>query len=335
MQVFPAIFANFKVLYKNFIHWNVSKLLIYILSFVLGLLLSMPFFVILWWMVYFDPISWKEIGYNFFVTEAFWLSLLEAVSEHLVYLIIEWFLLILWVLGFLFWTTYSNILFAKLNIDYHNKLLTWYGKNYYFHWGMIWKFLWILSWIGLIALIPFFILVLVFAATVVWSGWIESFYLMMVETHSINSTSLFLLWVTIILLVVFFYLMYRMAFSYIILVDEKNYPTKESAWFYVKESFAISWGWKVFPYIGIMILFALTLWLLDMIFQWIFEYIGSLWWSLFLLELLYWVVVFLLFTWLTEMVYVSLYFSIMRGENQENPKDLPWTEEKIQQQEII
>lgn len=57
-----------------------------------------------------------------------------------------------------------------------------------------------------------------------------------------------------------FYLLYRLSFSYLILLDKENYPEEKNAKFYVKESMRItSSPYKVFKILVIVILFTLIM----------------------------------------------------------------------------
>jgi len=52
------------LLYRNFIHWNISKLIIALWGFVLGMIMSIPFFVVVLILASIDPIDWTQIlGY--------------------------------------------------------------------------------------------------------------------------------------------------------------------------------------------------------------------------------------------------------------------------------
>jgi hypothetical protein len=69
-----TIYRDILLLYRNFFHWNVSKILITISSFLFALFLSLPFFLILAVIMYFDPIDWRDMLKNIASNQIFALS---------------------------------------------------------------------------------------------------------------------------------------------------------------------------------------------------------------------------------------------------------------------
>lgn len=304
IDLFKNIFSDIGILYKNFLHWNLSKIIIVLAAFALWLLLALPVALILGIMVYFDPIEWKNIIYNYYTTQTVWLSLLTALSAHFVYFIIEWILLIIAAGLFFFWMSYQMVLLTKLNLDYTQGITLEYLKNYYFNFAIIWKYLWILIWIGLILLIPFviFLLLVIWLFFAFWG--IDNIYPLISESGVQNAFSLSSLSIFFLCLLVFIYLAYRVTFAYIILLDEKHYTASEKALYYVKESFRITAGFKIFTFLLIMILFSLVMLPVD----YLGKYLEDMWG---MINFFYGIVVFLLLSWVFEMVLVSSYRHIM------------------------
>ena len=61
MKKLPLMISDVLILYKNFIHWNISKVLIALCSFLLGVLLAIPFFLVAFVVSLLGPIDWGEL----------------------------------------------------------------------------------------------------------------------------------------------------------------------------------------------------------------------------------------------------------------------------------
>lgn len=309
IQTIKNILADISVLYKNFFHWNISKVLILITSILLWILLSLPFFLILAVVVFFDPIEWKDIIYNYYTTQTIGLSLMTALSSHLVYILIEWFLFILAAGFFMFWASYKNITMTKLNLDYLYSEPTAYFKNIYFDFGKIYKFLWVVSWIWLILLIPVLVFIISFFIILFSFWWIDKVSALVQEWY-FNMFSVLTLTSFFINLLVFIYLAYRVTFSYILMLDEKNYPETQKAIFYVKESFKITSWLKIFSFFALIIVFTLVMLPIDYLWKYLENF-----WSF--VTFIYWILIFLAINWLFEMFIVSIYRNIMLDKKEE------------------
>lgn len=309
IQTIKNILADISVLYKNFFHWNISKVLILITSILLWILLSLPFFIILAVVVFFDPIEWKDIIYNYYTTQTIGLSFMTALSSHLFYILIEWFLFILAAGFFMFWASYKTITMTKLNLDYLSGEPTAYLKNIYFDFWKIFKFLWVVSWIWLILLIPFLVFVISFFVILFLFWGIEQVSEMIKEWY-LNMFSVLTLSSFFINLLVFIYLAYRVTFSYILILDEKNYPETQKALYYVKESFKITSWLKIFSFFAVLIAFTLIMLPIDYLWKYLENF-----WSL--VVFIYWILIFLVINWIFEMLIVSVYRNIMLDKKEE------------------
>ncbi len=297
---------NFSILYQNFLHWNISKILINIFSILLWLLFSLPFFGILCLMVYFDPINWKEIISSYVNTQSIWLSFLTAISTHVFYVLIEVLLLVIAIWWFLFWYSYRMVLFSKLNMDY----LTWektpyFLKNIYFDFKYIFKYLAIISWTWLILLIPFLVFLILMVVYVFVFWWIDEIYKTMLGSQ-INIFSMISLITFLILTLVFVYLSYRLSYTYILMLDGNKDELKDKSWLYfVKKSFEItSWIKKLFKFLVLLILFSIFMYIISFIW----EQIEDMW---NLVKAIYTIIIFLFINWLFEMLIVTTYYEIM------------------------
>jgi len=302
------IFFDISLLYINFIHWNISKVLIYVFSFLLWALLSSPFFILIVVVAYFDPVNWKDIIYNFLTTQSIWLSLITALSSHLFYIILQSILFVLAVGFLIFGYNYKIILLSNLYFSYLDWEKISYMKNIYFNTKKIFSYLSILSWIALVLLIPFLFFKIVFFILLFLFWWINEVSVLMQENGSSNMFSI-LAWIFFFIsILVFLYLAYRLTFAYVIMLD-KNYKENQKWIFYIKESFKITSWMKIFKFILVMIIFTILI----LPFDYIWKSLEELnFWSF-----LFWVFVFLVLNWLFEMLVISVYRNIMLDKKEE------------------
>lgn len=125
-----------------------------------------------------------------------------------------------------------------------------------------------------------------------------------VDSGSTNYFSVSLFISLFINILIFLYLAYRMSFAYIILMDSKNYTQKQSASFYLKESFALTKGLKIFKFILVLIVFTILMFPID--------YIGGKIDELHqVFVMVYSLFIFLVLGGVFEMLIVSLYRRVM------------------------
>ncbi len=316
--IIQKLLSDFSLLYRKFIHWNISKILIVIFTFLLGILFALPFLIIVVILMNIDPIDWKDIISTFYTSQTIGMSLLTALSSHLFYIIIEALFLILWVLSFWFWSSYRLILLAKLNLDYKKWTPTKFFQNYYFNGAKILKVLGIFSWIWLVFFALFLAVVLFVFVVILLFWWIDNSYLLATQGTSISGFSLIILFWVLSGILAFLYLAYRMNYSYIIMLDEENYPQTQSALSYVKESFKITSGVKIFKFVWVALLFSLCIMLpIDYLAQYL-ENIDAQ-----VLGFVYGIIIFLCINGLFEMLLVSTYYSIMLPQTEK--KEVPLT----------
>lgn len=298
------IFFDISLLYKNFIHWNISKALIFVFSLLLWILIALPFLILLWILIYFDPINWNEIISSYLATNSVWMSFLSALNENLLFMIIEFLLVITIISLFIFWYSYKIITLTNLNFSY----LKWekinYFKNIYFDYKKILTYLYILSRIWLILFLPILVFVLIFVILLFSFWWVEQVSNMIYTNWFFNYFSIILAISFFVLLLIFLYLTYKMTFAYIIMLDEKNYPNKEKWLFYIKESYKITSWIKIFKFLLIIILITIFFYPIGIIWKYI-----EWFWKLF--SFIYWIIIFLFLNWLVEMIFVSMYKNIM------------------------
>lgn len=217
--------------YKNFIHWNISKIVISIAQILLWFLMALPFIIVLiilyfsfWLQVYFD---WLQINI---------LSMLSFLGEHPVIFIIFMLFSLLWWLTMLFAYSYRKVLFTKLNLTYLDWEKMSYLKNSYFDFKLIKKFMWVISMVALYMLIPvliFLVLFLIIFFMFWWSDWVQT----MINSSRFNPFTIVTFTLFTICLLAFLYIWYRLYFAVVMLSDNKKYDADEKISFYLKESY--------------------------------------------------------------------------------------------------
>lgn len=302
-NLFKSILSDLLLVYKNFIHWNISKILITIFWFLLGILLSLPFFIILWLFIYFDSISWGQVLSDYISSGTISMSLMAEVYNNVWLLIWEWIILLWGVLFFIFWYSFKSITITQLYLTYLDGEKLWYFKNFYFNFKVIWSYLKLLFFVILILLIPVIIFIIAFFILLYSFWWVENVFQLLYKWDP-NLFSILLLSVAFICSLTFIYLAYRLSFSYIILMDTKNYSEKSGISFYIKESFRITAGLKIFKFLYFMVLFSIAMIPINYLWTFIENRHEAI-------ILLYGFLIFLTIWWLFEMYIVSIYKKVM------------------------
>ena len=259
------IFKSILFLYKNIFHWNISKILISISSYLLGIWLSIPFFIIFFILVYFSPFEFSNFFYGldwtfniikeiqnglfwviiFIISFLTWiltlfLGIFEEIQNDLFWAIILITSFLAWILTLFLGIFYAKILLIKLNLNYlENKKLE-FKKNKYFNLKLFIKaskiFLIIFSYL----LILFLLFIIFFTITyfIFWSSElsIESF----TNSNSFKIFSWIILFYVISFSLIWLYIIYRTYFAYYILAENKNYSALEC----IKKSIKITRKFK-------------------------------------------------------------------------------------------
>lgn len=244
--MFTKVYLDILTVYKNFIHWNISKTIIAIASSLFWILFALPFLLIAAIIWYLSPIDWKSIIWALYMWNSVDVFILWELFKNLDYFAIIIFFLIFWILAFFFWSSYKYPLISKLYLSYiDGEKRNFFAWNNYFSLKKLWKYTGILGWVSLYLLIPFLVFILLIIALVFIFGWFDSISLMM--QHSIvNIFSIFTFLFFIISAVLFFYIIYRTQFAFFSFIDEKYYDTHKKAKYYVKDSISITKSFKVF-----------------------------------------------------------------------------------------
>ena len=248
LSLIKITFNSLFFIYKNIFHWILSKILIVLSTFIMWILVALPFVLLAILIIYLSPLTLS----NFLI----WVE--NILSEFLLnkwWALIVGILFIFSVLFFLITINYKRVLLAKLNFSYIKWEKLNFLQNEYFNIKLISKnikiSLFILLWILLITIlfgIFWIILVLFF-----W--WLDNINNIM-AINWINAFSIISLILTIFYSLVILYFLYRTYFSlYIILEDDKKTAFKAIKKS-IKKTRKIK---KMFKFILIFLLFSVLL----------------------------------------------------------------------------
>jgi len=236
MSQIVSVLHDIITVYKNFIHWNISKILISLWSFTLWVIISLPVFitVIIVWFI--DPIEWSQIIIYILSGSDISYQIIGDIAMHPYNLVFMVFLIMVSTCLFLLWSSYSLFLKAKLSLGYIKWKKLAYAKNSYFHRWYIVRYIGIMSWNFTYILAPI----------IIWAGLIFFMYLFYnIGFIWIHGLSIWVAIYTIILIVCELYLIYRLIFGYILLSDDSHKKELHGSLYYVKKSIEIT-KWKSF-----------------------------------------------------------------------------------------
>lgn len=313
------IIWNIFIVYRNFFHWNLHKIVVFFYSILFGLVISSPFLALATFLLY--KISWvlsPSWVVNFFSTWQIDYSILTSFLQNIGLFISTIVVLFIVISIFIFTFMYGYLLLQIVYKNYleGNKLLI--RANEYLNFKLIYKYLWVLARISLYLLIPVAVFLLyVFMILGLWfiSETVKSIF---------SSWNLFIqiIHFTIFssIIIYFLFLAFRMAFAYIALLYTTDLSREAKS--YIKESFELT-RWKVRKLIWLGIPFVLV----SAIISYIFEYIATFGR---LSANLSWIIEIFTVSWLSFMVYISIYH-IFKNNN------ISQTQEKviINNEEII
>lgn len=241
------ICSDIVFLYKNFIHWNISKLLILLGAFVVWVLLSLPFFILMWVLTLIDPIDWSSL----FASDInIYMSIAQYIAIHPFYILAEFILFVIGIALLFLWMSYSIILESNLYLHYFKKEKLAFKSNHYFDASKVYTYFGILGWIVLYLLLPLFVLVVIFLVL-----FLAFKFLFLPEV--ILSILLFIAFVICTLW--FLYLSYRLSFAYLVYMDTSHKEDIKKSKSYVKRSLALTSGKVFFKFLWVMIIFMILL----------------------------------------------------------------------------
>ena len=268
ISLIKHIFQDLVVLYKNFLHWNISKFFIYLFSLFLWIFISLPFFILIFIVFFVSSLDWQSLISYLISDSSLPIDFMNSFLENPLSLVMVWILFILVIISISFWLSYSRLLIANLNISYLKWKKIPFFKNKYFNLKIVFKYFCILLWSTAYLIIPILIFIVWFLVLYLFFWWYDNVISLLGSTESLKF-SLSLLVLFIICFILFIYIAYRLSFSHIILLDKDD---DKSSFFYVKKSIEKTKGFKnIFKFLVLSIIFSLTL-LPFNILSWIFEH---------------------------------------------------------------
>lgn len=242
---FRHILEDVLFVYRHFLHWTLSRIIVSVWSIILGIILSLPFFLVAVILAWIDPIPWLL----YFQENA---SDAQIALDHLAnhpywFMSIVFFLLVSGIF-FLLASSYSLLLFARISYKYTQRKLLPYKKNLYFSRKHIATFLSLFSLNFLYLLAP----------ALVWSvGAFVLYFLYHTELIWFSLLSYSLLGLTLVFIFALWYVSYRILFGYIILATHKDASLVHSARKYIQSSLKITQGKNILKFFFLLAIYAL------------------------------------------------------------------------------
>lgn len=220
LKLIKSMFSSFLFVYKNMFHWIISKVFISISSYLLWIVLALPFFIISILLIWISPM---ELG-NFI--QGWEYLLWDALNNKIWFFIILIFFTLTIIFAF-FWISYRILLLAKLNLKYLEKKKLKFLKNNYFKLSFIFKFLKI-SLIFLLIFLFFILLFSILLFIIISFYWGIDNLQSILNFSSINSFSTITLILFVVLFLLMLYIFYRMFFWFFIILENKDFTVKQS-----------------------------------------------------------------------------------------------------------
>jgi hypothetical protein len=232
------------LMYWNFFHWNLSKVLIFFYSILLWALSIIPLIGVFFAYSYFSDVNismlldWLYTGK--LLNNFFWNAIL---------------LLILFVC-FIFYS-YWNVLLINIYNSYFEKKNLPYKNSEYFNLNKICKYFNLTIFNILILLVPFILFFILVGILLLFSGGLNN-VLKLVSWSFLNYFSILSFIFLIISSILLIYLFYRTIFSYFVFTDKNYFNAKTSVFTYIKESFSKTKKIKnFFKFCTILIIFVI------------------------------------------------------------------------------
>ncbi len=288
IKLFKHIFLDVSLLYKNFFHWNISKVFIIVYTFLTAIIFQLPFAIVTLWIIYFWSIDWVLL-WEQFSAWVLWLDLITMITERPFLYLVLFVFLFLQASVFYITLLYSKVLFSKLYLKYQNwkklkffkdysftskKIVLWIifilfvpvfwlyfflRKMFWEHEKNVLKFFQITGWNILYLLIPIFVFLIPFFL-LVSSIWDFEKLSIMLSDQPMNYFTIISFALFVFAAILFICISVRIYFSYIIFADHKNYSNDKKALFYVKESIKLTKGFKkIIKLVPIIIVFSIIL----------------------------------------------------------------------------
>lgn len=238
-------FLDISLVFRNFIHWNTSKVIILLEAALLWTLITLPLI-----LIYFISTGFSITDLYILVNSIFfnW-QWLNSFFAELIYIVSY----ILFSVSFL----YSYVLLIKINKSYiewkKEKIL----NKIYLDYKLFFKYL-RLAFLYLFISLPI-IVSLIICLISIWAMWWTEAVLMVVSVSVYNSFTIIFWILFAVSIILTVYLWYRFIFAFFLLSEEEN----KEKWLFklLKESFKITSGYKKLLkliLLSLVILLALT-----------------------------------------------------------------------------
>ena len=218
-------FLDVSLLYKNFFHWNISKLIIFVWSILLGLISVVPLILIFLIYTFFSS---SDVNIGMLIKWMLTGSLLNDFFWNIILLLIV-------VFYFIFYSYWNLLLINIYNYYQDNKILL-YKKNEYFNFKKICNFLKLTIVNFVILFIPVLFFSILVWILVLFSGGLTQ-ATSIVNENPFNYITISFYVFFILCFLFMFYLFYRIMFSYLVFSDKNYYDNKKNVFNYIKESF--------------------------------------------------------------------------------------------------
>jgi len=244
------IFADVVSLYKNFIHWNISKLIISSWSLLLGVIFFLPIFFLTLLVGFIDPISWLSVVNYALTWSDISIELINSLASHPFWLTIMILMLICSFLSFLLAWSFWLLLLANLYKSYLKWKKLSYRKNHYFCRDYVLTYITIMLWNILYFIAPSIIFVgAIFYAYFLFNVWVISY----------STVRILLLLIALVWVIVGTFLLYRLYFWYILLAFEKKKLPLRASKVYVNTSIEMTKWVNFFKFVFLLWVFLLVM----------------------------------------------------------------------------
>lgn len=234
-----SLFVDVLTLYKNFIHWNISKTFIFLWGIICGFVTLIPFALIFYIFSLFS-----NTDFSVYIWALLNWTYTGSFTWDIIYFLSLW----AFVLGYYF----NFILLLKLNSSY----LSWeklsYKKNEYLNYKLFLRYLFLSFLLFLIFLIPILLSIVILSLIIAFLWWISEVSTMVINNPG-NPFSIISLIIFIILCISIFYLFYRFIFSYFLLIEENN-KIKKIHNIIIDSFYKTSWFKKFFNFFVLLII---------------------------------------------------------------------------------
>lgn len=224
------------LVYRNFIHWSKSKVIINLSALLTWVVFALPFllFSLFVWLI--DPIPWATFIASQINGVSPILEALSYLSLHPFSFVIMTLAMILTLIAFLIWNAYANVLYVRLYDSYISGEKLHFRENIYLSRPHMRRFIAIALWNLVYLMVPAIIILILILWTVILhsSG-----------SLSFEAFSLTLLAIVLVSVFVFSYILYRLLFAVILLAQDSTKKAAKHSWIhYIKKSLSLTSWWK-------------------------------------------------------------------------------------------